>query len=251
MGKKNKIPDKGPSNAYLLSFGDTMTTLLAFFIVLNSLAEEQTGANLYRGTGSFVQTVSSFGMPGNLPGDGHSTAVSLETPGPLYVVPADDEASAGKEAMGPDENDDSLRIIDREREDFERFANELERLSNVQEEPAVTGEAVFDIFNPLNKEPPFLGAAYRDALDTLLPALYKSDHRVEVTVWATTPSPSAWKRAAVASAGIRDELILMGSLKQAEMARLTTTAKPWIDSVAKRPVVTIVVRKMGASGGSP
>ena len=27
----------GPNNAYLISFGDTMTALLAFFIVLNSL----------------------------------------------------------------------------------------------------------------------------------------------------------------------------------------------------------------------
>ena len=55
MAKKQKRVPSGPSNAYLVSFGDTMTALLAFFIVLNSLATEQTGANLYSGTGSFVQ----------------------------------------------------------------------------------------------------------------------------------------------------------------------------------------------------
>ncbi|MCA9059275.1 MAG: hypothetical protein KDA85_12285, partial [Planctomycetaceae bacterium] len=40
MGKRCTCPSFGPSQAYLLSFGDTMTALLAFFIVLNSLAKE-------------------------------------------------------------------------------------------------------------------------------------------------------------------------------------------------------------------
>ena len=52
MARKQKAPGAGPNMAYLMSFGDTMTTLLAFFIVLNSLAKEQTGAKLYAGTGS-------------------------------------------------------------------------------------------------------------------------------------------------------------------------------------------------------
>ena len=38
MVKRKKIAPTGASNAYLISFGDTMTALLAFFIVLNSLA---------------------------------------------------------------------------------------------------------------------------------------------------------------------------------------------------------------------
>ena len=51
MARKKKLPEP-PSKAYLISFGDTMTALLAFFIVLNSLAQEQTGAKLHAGTGS-------------------------------------------------------------------------------------------------------------------------------------------------------------------------------------------------------
>jgi hypothetical protein len=54
----------GPNNSYLISFGDTMTALLAFFIILNTLAEEQTGANLHAGTGSFMDTVDKFGLAG-------------------------------------------------------------------------------------------------------------------------------------------------------------------------------------------
>ena len=68
MAKKQKPEMDGPSNAYLMSFGDTMTTLLAFFIVLNSLAAEQTGANLHSGTGSFIQTTRSMGLAGTFKG---------------------------------------------------------------------------------------------------------------------------------------------------------------------------------------
>ena len=64
MVKKKKTPPAAPSKAYLISFGDTMTALLAFFIVINSLAREQTGANLYTGTGSFVNAMNASGLPG-------------------------------------------------------------------------------------------------------------------------------------------------------------------------------------------
>ncbi|MEZ6064742.1 MAG: flagellar motor protein MotB [Planctomycetaceae bacterium] len=69
MPREKKRPSSGASNAYLISFGDTMTALLAFFIVLNSLAEEQTGAKLHRGTGSFVQALNNMGMPGFFTGE--------------------------------------------------------------------------------------------------------------------------------------------------------------------------------------
>ena len=69
MARKKKPQSDGPSQAYLISFGDTMTALLAFFIVMNSLAEEQTGAKLYSGTGSFIRAVRTMGMPGMFPSD--------------------------------------------------------------------------------------------------------------------------------------------------------------------------------------
>ena len=69
MAKKKKLEPSVPSKAYLVSFGDTMTALLAFFIVLNSLAKEQTGANMYSGTGSFVSAFSNSGLPGDLFGE--------------------------------------------------------------------------------------------------------------------------------------------------------------------------------------
>ena len=52
MAKCKNCPS-GPNNSYLISYGDTMTALLAFFIILVTLAEEQTGANLHAGDGIF------------------------------------------------------------------------------------------------------------------------------------------------------------------------------------------------------
>jgi hypothetical protein len=98
MARKQKAPGAGPNMAYLMSFGDTMTTLLAFFIVLNSLAKEQTGAKLYAGTGSFVSAVSSFGMPGSAPGDNSRHVIKIEEPVPTYVVP---DPEGGEPEMGP------------------------------------------------------------------------------------------------------------------------------------------------------
>ena len=61
---RKRKPSSKPSKSYMISFGDTMTAMLAFFIVLNTLAKEQTGADLHTGTGSFIAAVNSMGLPG-------------------------------------------------------------------------------------------------------------------------------------------------------------------------------------------
>ena len=66
---RKKTPISKPSKAYLISFGDTMTALLAFFIVLNAFAKEQTGANMYAGTGSFMSAKRTIALSGGEPGD--------------------------------------------------------------------------------------------------------------------------------------------------------------------------------------
>lgn len=242
---KKKEPSSGPSNAYLVSFGDTMTTLLAFFIVLNSLATEQTGANLYEGTGSFVRALNNFGMPGNLPGDRKKTAVPRPQSSPHYVVPNESHAKPDRDPLGPDEDPDDGRVIDRELEDFERFVDELKKLSEMTQWPAVRGEAVFDYFDKLQPAPPMLNAAYRRALGQVLPLLYDERHRVEVVVWATSPAPSALERAARQSHQLALEMAELGKLDEAQRARLTTTSRIWMDSDAKRPVISIITRKLG------
>ncbi len=250
MARPEKPEEPGPSKAYLVSFGDTMTALLAFFIVLNSLAEEQSGANLYSGSGSFVQTTATFRAPGNTHGDTQKTAVPLQTPGPLYIVPPDEETPSDKIASGPDENDDGISIIDREREDFERFVNKLDRYTSVSEMPEATAEVVFDYFNKLKAETPRLDATYRRALGEILPLCFKKDHRVEIIVWAGTPHPNAWARAANTAIDVEHELTKMGNLQPEQLARISFTGKPWIDSVARRPVISVVINRVDANSRS-
>ena len=89
MARKLKPPPDKPSKAYLVSFGDTMTALLAFFIVLNSFSKEQTGANMYSGTGSFRNAIAAIGVSGGELGDKSKLVIPKEAPSPIYAVPND------------------------------------------------------------------------------------------------------------------------------------------------------------------
>lgn len=246
MARKQKPPDAPPSKAYLLSFGDTMTTLLAFFIILCSLAEEQTGANLHTGTGSFVKTLTTAGLPGDFSGEGTSIPVKKDFTSPLYLAPDLDDNPPAKDPTGPDEEND-LRVIDRESEEYQRFLNELDRLSNIENLPEVEGEVEFDLFNKISDKPPYLSDAYKTALQRVLPVLRKNTHQVEIVVWATTPSPSAWTRAAKQASGLMNEMASASKLKPEQRRRISAVGQPWLFSNIKRPVASIIVRKIHTS----
>ena len=151
MARKQKPEDPPPSKAYLVSFGDTMTTLLAFFIVLCSLANEQTGIDLYEGTGSFVTAMESHGLPGVFHPNTTPNAIERNHKVPNYVAPDLNDHPPEKNATGPDD-DNGMRSIQRETEVFQRFLNEMERLATVDRLPETTGEVVFDFFNRLPKQ---------------------------------------------------------------------------------------------------
>lgn len=243
MPKQKKI-DNGPSKAYLVSFGDTMTALCAFFIVLNSLAKEQTGANLHAGTGSFARSLQSFGVPGVAPGDESARAAHFPETSPLYSVGDPDGGPPDPNGTGPDEEADQLRVIDREKEDFERFLNEVGRFAEVAPEVSTAGEMTFDIFNKISEESPYLRGKTIDAFIEVAPLARNPDYRVHVIVWATTPSPTAWARATRQATGIRTEFIQKAGLNSDAAKRVSAVGRPWLFSDVKRPVFSIVVRRM-------
>ncbi len=58
---------KGAPN-YMVSFGDMMTLILCFFILLVSMAKERKAGMMAKGIGSFVVTLKSHGLTGVLSG---------------------------------------------------------------------------------------------------------------------------------------------------------------------------------------
>ena len=244
MARKLKPPEPGPSKAYLMSFGDTMTTLLAFFIIMNSLAKEQTGANVHAGTGSFVRALSSLGLPGRVPSHNSSNAVTRPETNPLYIVPDLDDNPPDVAASGPDDDPDDLRVIDREAEQFHRFMTEMERLMIVAPQPSVSGEVVFDFFDRLQAQAPFLRDVHLRAFSPIIPQLRQEGYRLEVVVWATTPGETAWLRATRQAAAVADQIADLVQLSPAQRPRLTSAGRVWISSTEKRPVISIIVRRL-------
>ena len=63
-------PDEGPPDvpAYMVSFGDMITLLLTFFILLVSMADTQTAGLVGAGRGPLVQHLNAKGEPGILKG---------------------------------------------------------------------------------------------------------------------------------------------------------------------------------------
>ena len=60
---KPKEPKKG-APAYMVSFGDMMTLILCFFILLVSLSKERNFGLMAKGVGSFILAVTSHGLNG-------------------------------------------------------------------------------------------------------------------------------------------------------------------------------------------
>jgi len=227
-----------------------MTALLAFFIVLNSLAEEQTGANLYSGTGSFVRALAGLGLPGML-GEQAERVTQLDHVSPYYTVDDPENRTREGSPKGPDDEDNGVRVIDREKEEFERFVFEMEHLYHVDSFPKANGQIVFDSFESFPATPPLLTQDKRTLCGEVLPLLRNDQYRVEVIVWATTPSVTAWTRAANQAGSLRRELANGARLSKEQQNRLTCVAKPWPFSNAKRPAMSVVVIKADISRKRP
>lgn len=242
MARKKNDDTGGPSNAYLISFGDTMTALLAFFIVINSLAQEQTGANLYSGTGSFVSALSSMGLPGKHKSDTSANAFQKQHPGPLYVVADGSESDKGK-GSGPDPDGNQMRIVDREKESLQRFIIELNQLGPSAKMPTVKNEIVFDIFEPIREAEPVVGSS---SVNLFRQASLQLDGatRIEIIVWASMPNVSAWTRSVNESERLKQYLIQKAGVNGPQLKNIIATGKPWFFSDAKRPRFSIVVTKL-------
>ena len=218
-----------------------MTALLAFFIVLNSLAEEQSGANLHAGTGSFVSATNSVGLPGKFSVDGSSNAVQMEHAGVLYIQ--DSEKKDG-DGAGDSKEANKLPVLDAEEEQFLRFLNEMERIASVKRLPDAHGDVVFDFFEPLNKEGAILKRKTLKAMVKSLAALSLPTSRITCIVWATTPGPSAWNRAVQQADRVVTQLAGAVEFTEEQSQRVRAEGRPWPFSKARRPIISIMVTQV-------
>jgi chemotaxis protein MotB len=81
---------------WMVSFGDMMTLILTFFILLVSLSKEQQEGLMAKGIGSFLVAMRSFGLDGIL-GDAEKTQI-YEGVRMKFNLPLDDDASDHLEA---------------------------------------------------------------------------------------------------------------------------------------------------------
>ncbi|MBT3198278.1 MAG: OmpA family protein [Phycisphaerales bacterium] len=64
MASKEKQPDEGPEiPAWIVSFTDMITLLLAFFVLLQAFAVEQDPELFRQGQGGFRRSIAGFGIP--------------------------------------------------------------------------------------------------------------------------------------------------------------------------------------------
>lgn len=244
MSRKVKPPPSKPSKAYLVSFGDTMTALLAFFIVLNSLAKDQTGANMYTGTGSFVQAMTTIGLPGKSPGDRSDQLVVKSAPSPLYAVPSEKKLE-NDPGRGPDDSDDGKRVINRQAENFQRFLSEMEYQFQVNEGNATQSQVVFDSFENLNTDSEdILGPRAIEIASDAISQLTNEQIELEVIVWANMPSPLALKKAMSKAQKIQAQLDRSFNFRGDQRQRVTASAKPWLFVDAKRPRASFVLSRL-------
>jgi hypothetical protein len=247
MRRKPKPPPKKPSKAYLVSFGDTMTALLAFFIVLNSLAKDQTGANMQAGTGSFVAAMKSVGTPGRLSGDRSDLYIARAASAPIYAVPSEQRPNDDL-GMGADDEDDKIRIISREMDNFQRFLSEMQYQFDVSETSPTQSQIVFDSFEKLGRDTNILGANAIQLAADAIGQLASDKFELEVIVWANMPSESAINRAMEQALKIEAQIDSAFNFRGQQRQRFSASAKTWLFVDAKRPKISFILSRLDKGG---
>ena len=243
--RKRKPPSK-PSKSYMISFGDTMTAMLAFFIVLNTLAKEQTGANLYTGTGSFIATINSMGLPGTVPTASSKYVMQMQDAAPKYIV-SDETSKERLPGNGPDEEDNLQRVLDRELENLQRAIVEWEQHFDVTMDAEESSAVTIDLFEPLGKGTHLLPKDAKKVLVESLAMVSRPGFEIEIDIWAPTPSKSAITRTSKTAVQIKETLKQDFPMLFTNGDKVRCCVKLWPLSDEKRPVMSVTIVRRFAS----
>lgn len=243
--KKKAIKTSEPSKAYLVSFGDTMTALLAFFIVLNSLAKEQTGAAMYSGTGSFARAFKSkSGSAGMMPGNRSKYVIQAAHPKPIYGLQDNLEKNEETErTKGPDDEGDE-RIMDRDQEQFQKFLKQMQQVMDVKEAPTRVDQTVVDAFGSIINDEGKFSKQAEELITRASTHLRRSDTSVELIFWAKMPSPAIFRESLDESVQVRDKIYETFWIREDAKDRFLIRVKPWLFADAKRPIYSLVFSRL-------
>jgi hypothetical protein len=235
---RRRLGSRINTDGWMMSYADMATILLAMFIVLSTLGKDQTGINLANGTGSFVNSLNSFGMSGLFDSAAHPIQMNNQTPHYLYN-PHEEESKVVHPGAG-----DQLRLIDGEEEHLQHFLQELRRQFPVERTARSVGQVNIDLYEPLHKEAPYLTPRQEEILEQVRPLLERPGFRLHLVVWAPTPTLSAWTRAAAQARRAAAEFAAASQLSPAAAERLIPLAQPWRYRDIRRPILSLIVVKV-------
>ena len=142
--------------------------------------------------------------------------------------------------------DDNRRILDREKDQYQRFLQSLRQVNNLEQDKDVAGEVSFDILEPFppSSSGTLINPELRAALTGVGPMLRRNDYAVEIVVWTTMPSERSWNRALQTAHRLQKEAADLLRLPPNQQGRISAVAQPWISSEMKRPRVTVTLRRL-------
>jgi Membrane MotB of proton-channel complex MotA/MotB len=237
--KKKHGPHEEHTNslAWMVSYADMATILLAMFIVLSSFSKDQTGLTLYKGTGSFDKATNSFGLPGLMPNSARMIWMSDSGPAFAFSQPSEWKKNEQPDAASAE------RVIDDEEERFQHFLDEIGHAVPLDKLPRSLGQASVDLFEPLDRNAPYLKEIHRKNILPLLPLLRRKEIQIQVVVWAPMPVESAQIRSSTQATRIVEALAADARLTPDERSRLVGVGQCWRYRDVRRPIISFVVTR--------
>lgn len=217
-----------------------MTAMLAFFIVLNTLAKEQTGADLHTGTGSFIAAVNSMGLPGMMTSSSSKHILQKKDASPKYIV-GDEDTQEKHHVDGPDEESNQIKILNREKDNLQRSIVEWEQHFEIEMEAEESNAVTIDLFQPLGKGEKILPKDAKKVLVESMALLSRPGYQLEIDVWAPTPSKTALARMTQSATEIKAALRSQFPMLFSNEDNIRCRVKLWPLSDEKRPVLSITI----------
>jgi hypothetical protein len=259
-----------------------VTTVLLTAFLLQHLASDQTGTSLMQATAAIRNE--------SVPGSGDLISISTASPGELRnklrrqfrtpIQRTTDEQFAESSSLNMDIADDLTfpdelqlepeRLPDEDDQAFQNLLQEISRTSGVTVRTEISGASVFHIHGQLTSNSVSLLPALRSLLLSLKPLL-QDEFRLELTVWAATPTESAMIAAVHTASQLQHEAATLlretpatdrsahsveenpaghetGLTAAVSTERLSAATAVWIHPRQTRPAVTLTLHRSANSG---